>query len=375
MNTYPLNSTVLNILRVYATALVFFCHSTIVARECFQMEWHGLARLLITPAWGGVWMFLAIGGFLAANGFDLHKYSLDKAGILKYYKGRFVKVLVPTWIFISLMYIFNMQNANVRLSTIVQWLTCTFNGHLGYNLGIYGLGASWYVFIVMWLYLISPFLLRFFYKYEKKCHNHELKGYVKLLTVICSLGILFRMGGVVLLHLYDDQLYYNWFYANITGTIDIFAIGVIGERIMHFIPKIKEETLFKYRRYSLCILVASTICFMGLFKYIRTIYFFLGPFMFSLSSISIIIFFSYRGENHNKGLNIRGSKFCNLIAPYTFMFYLWHSAILGFAAEKVVIQSQLLHYIVMLMFGGFISVYIAFLMTKMNNGVIKTLIK
>ena len=79
MNSFTLNSTVLNILRVYATALVFFCHSTIIAKECFEFKLHGLMRLLNTPAWGGVWMFLAIGGFLAAYGFDQKKYTIDKS--------------------------------------------------------------------------------------------------------------------------------------------------------------------------------------------------------------------------------------------------------------------------------------------------------
>lgn len=46
------NSTIINILKVFATLLVFLCHSTIVAKECFGGG--GLIRIFNTPAWGGM---------------------------------------------------------------------------------------------------------------------------------------------------------------------------------------------------------------------------------------------------------------------------------------------------------------------------------
>ena len=108
------SSTALNILRVFAAAMVFFCHSTIVANDTFGLQLEGLQRLIITPAWGGVWIFLVMGGFLAAYGFDSQKYEMNKEGILKYYRGRFIKVLLPTWIFLSLVYIFTMKESKYR---------------------------------------------------------------------------------------------------------------------------------------------------------------------------------------------------------------------------------------------------------------------
>ena len=188
------NSTALNILRVYAAALVFLCHSTIVAEESFGIKWEGLSRLIITPAWGGVWIFLVIGGFLAAYGFDSQKYSLNKEGILKYYKGRFVKVLLPTWVFLTLMYVFNMQESNMKLTTLLRYLTCTHNG--SGDAGIMRVGASWYVFIIMWLYLLVPLLLKGLYWFETKYKGHEYKGYLGLLAVLCGVGVLWRGGGI-----------------------------------------------------------------------------------------------------------------------------------------------------------------------------------
>ncbi len=44
-----INSTIVNFLKVFATILVFCCHSVIVAHESFQP--YGLVYLFNTPAW------------------------------------------------------------------------------------------------------------------------------------------------------------------------------------------------------------------------------------------------------------------------------------------------------------------------------------
>lgn len=371
MNSFSLNSTVLNILRVYATALVFFCHSTIVAKQCFGLKLHGLERLINTPAWGGVWMFLAIGGFLASYGFDQRKYTMDKSGILKYYKGRIVKVLIPTYIFLSLMFIFNMQEADVKWTTILKWLTCTFNGS---GAGIKNVGASWYVFIMMWLYLLVPVLLKWLRAYEYKHSGKELKSYFKLLLTLFIIGAIYRLGGVFLDELID-KTYYNWFYANVTGTIDIFLIGMIGERMMHYMPQIEEKEIKRFRRYSLWLLIITTIVFLGNVKYQSQVYCIIGAGMFAVSSMAVVMSFSYNtNELESKNKTKKIATICNVIAPYTFMFYLWHSPLLSYVADKMNIGSLHLHYFSMLIVGGFVTAYIAFLMTKMNNGVIKSLI-
>ncbi len=374
MNKIALNSAVLNILRVYATALVFFCHSTIVARECFGFSLHGLKRLINTPAWGGVWMFLAIGGFLAAYGFDQHKYALDKNGILKYYKGRVLKILIPTYIFLSLMYIFNMQEAQVKWITILKWLTCTFNGP---GAGIQRVGASWYVFIMMWLYFLTPIVLKLFFKFENKHRGNELIWYFKCLILIFVIGILYRAVGVFY-NRFDDQFYYNWCYANVTGTIDMFLVGIIGERMIHYLPEINENKIRKYRKYSFLLLIFTTCFFLGNVKYQTTIYKIIGPIMFSVSTILIITIYSYKYKCKVIKSYITETKlaaFCNIVAPYTFMFYLWHSPLLGYVAEKLEIRGNDSHYFVMLTLGGIVTAYIAFLMTKMNNDTIKTILK
>lgn len=82
------NSTCINVLKVLATAMVYFCHSWIVCFETYDYLVHGLYRIFITPAWAGVWIFLVVGGFLAAYGFCGGKYSLDVGGGKKVLQGK-----------------------------------------------------------------------------------------------------------------------------------------------------------------------------------------------------------------------------------------------------------------------------------------------
>lgn len=65
------NSNSINVLKVVATLMVYFCHSTIVYNETYFLTKsdYPWLNLFDTPAWGGVWIFLVIGGCLAAYGF------------------------------------------------------------------------------------------------------------------------------------------------------------------------------------------------------------------------------------------------------------------------------------------------------------------
>ena len=265
-----------------------------------------------------------------------------------------------------------MQEADVKWTTILKWLTCTFNGP---GAGIKRVGASWYVFIMMWLYLLVPILHKWLRAYEYKHSGKELKSYFKLLVTLCIVGAFFRMGGVFL-DKFIDKIYYNWFYANVTGTIDLFLIGMIGERMMHYMPKITEKEIKKFRKYSLWFLIITTSVFLGNLRYQRQIYSIIGAGMFAVSSIAVIMTFSYKANDMGSIIKSKSlSTICNVIAPYTFMFYLWHSPLLGYVADKLNIENLHLHYFAMLFIGGLVTAYVAFLMTKMNNGIIQSILK
>ena len=60
-----------------------------------------------------------------------------------------------------------------------------------------------------------------------------------------------------------------------------------------------------------------------------------------------------------------------LIVPYTFMFYLWHSIIFSIIADKIYLEDELVHYLVTLTVGTLVTGYVSVLMTIMNRGINK----
>ena len=267
-----------------------------------------------------------------------------------------------------------MKDASLTISEVLRYLTCTFNGST--ETGVARVGATWYVFIIMWLYLLVPVLLKGLELFEKKYEGKEYCSYLKLIAVLFVFGILYRVGGVFLWHRIGYGIYYNWFYANVTGTLDLFVIGMIGERIMNYLPEISDDKVRRYRKLAFWSVIIVACLFTGNYRGQRTLYLFLAPSLFALSTIFMIAIYSYKTDKVKSNLgNTPIGKVLNTLAPYAFMFYLWHSPLLGYVADKFEVANVGIHYIVMLVFGGVITAYVAYLMTKMNENVINSVNK
>lgn len=173
---------------------------------------------------------------------------------------------------------------------------------------------------------------------------------------------------------YDESVYYNWFYANVTGTIDLFLVGMIGERMMLFLPELSEAKIKKYRKWSLWAVLIVTCLFLGNYKYQRVIYLFMAPPMFAISTTFMMIVFSYKCDTIKSGLaGNRIAAVCNTLAPYTFAFYLWHSLVMIRICRCLTLDSRFGSYSIVACLGFVITCYMAWLMTKMNNCVIKSI--
>lgn len=61
------------------------------------------------------------------------------------------------------------------------------------------------------------------------------------------------------------------------------------------------------------------------------------------------------------------------MAPYTFMFYLWHTIVMETINDRIEMDNIVIKYFIVLVGGFFITAYIAWLSTKMNNSIISPL--
>ena len=217
-----------DVLKCYAAALVFVCHSYIACNAAFSFEFNSSWQFILkAPAWVGVWIFMIVSGFLAGNGFFAEKYTLTQKGIRKYYKTRFLNVIAPTWVMISIVYI--LADPQIpSVSIICRFLTCMFRGGDAAD----GVGATWYVFTVAWLYLLTPLFVFISQKIEGRYCGKETRIYFGLLSVLAVLGMFYRVVGRL-----SGLTWYRWIYASPLGNIDLFWGGLVISRIRYFLSE------------------------------------------------------------------------------------------------------------------------------------------
>lgn len=354
-------STTINFLKVFATFLVFTQHSTIVANQELGFELHGFAQqLLNTPAQGGVWIFLIISGFLASWGFTGGgKYELNVTGSKKYYKNRFVKILIPTWIFISLAWLID-GNYSFKPIEIIQVLTCTYNG---VGIGIPGVGATWYVFILMWLYILTPLELKFLNWLEEKNKGKEARMYMIVIALLFFYGIVYRCGCEAL-HLSK----HNWRYANILACVDCFFIGVAAFKLQGFVDFSKSGSKKKLYAAYLALITVVLMCTLKNYSIVlKAFHALISPSLYAVTCAAIILL--------SKQNQSEGGMAWNTLAPYTFAFYLWHSLVMIRICRCMVLDETFGSYSIVICVGFVITFYLAYLMTKMNEGIVKALNK
>lgn len=362
------NSTCINVIKILATAMVFFCHSWVVSFDTFDFRPHGWVHLLVLPAWAGVWLFLIIGGYLAGYGFYGGKYSMNLEGVAKYFKNRVVKILIPTWVFISLEYILIYQEETITWDRILGCLTCTFYGN---SSSVPGIGATWYVYIVMWLYFLTPIFIGILKLLEKVFGITNFSFYFFILLIVCVLGCAYR----ITTYFYLD--WYKYTYANILGCLDLFVAGIITYKLTSLLPNMSNESI-RILRFWVILLLIVLICicsdFGFLLPYGELLYRYIWPSAFLLITCILLILYGYKTNDDKRAVFYKMKKVVNNVAPYTFAFYLWHSSMLMYVAVHLNIVDGNRHFF-MTMIGGFlISSYMAYLMTKMNNGIIKSLL-
>lgn len=355
-------STTINFLKVFATVLVFTQHSTIVANQELGFELQGFAQqLLNTPAQGGVWMFLIIGGFLASWGFTGGgKYELNAIGCKNYYKNRVIKILIPTWIFISLAWLINDGAYTFKPIEFIKLITCTYNGS---GIGIPGVGATWYIFIVMWLYILTPLGLRLFNWLEEKYKGNEARMYMIVIALLFIYGIVYRCGCEAL-HLSK----HNWRYANILACGDCYFIGVAAFKLQGFIDINKSGNRKKLKAAYAALITVVLMCTLKNYSIVlKAFHALISPSLYAVICAAIILF--------SKQNQLEGGRIWNTLAPYTFAFYLWHSLVMIRICRCMELDESFGSYSIVACLGFVITSYMAYLMTNMNGSIIKALNK
>ena len=216
----------LNFLRAVATMMVFGQHiSQYGGKELVRLAQTSAAGNLVFvfrfPAWAGVWIFFILSGYLAGKGFASGRYSVDKRGVLGYYRNRITKTYVPALVFVLCELFFeHLTGVLSDPKIILRLVFCLFNGDGGFS----GMGHTWYIFMLMWLYLVTPPVCALLNLIRDKT-GKKLTGQVLLWVLL----ILFASGGFIYrITAHRAELdWYDHIYTPPYGNLDMYFCGVL----------------------------------------------------------------------------------------------------------------------------------------------------
>ncbi len=287
-----------NFLKVTATLMVFVQHmQSIKTKAMFDIRIndHLVGFLFRSPAWAGVWIFFIISGYLAGKGFASGRYSFSLKDIGKYYKNRILKIWLPSFVFVvTEMFIEHTSELRNHPELIKKMILCVFNGQGGYS----GMGHTWYIFIIMWLYLAAPliaFILHQINKHFPDDNKIWLIPNLVLFVFVVLAGFFYRQ--------YARKHGFSWYekiYTSPFANCDLFISGLILSFILSRIKTIKKYISIPAKIVSFAALISFIVlneyCYLladakkfklGIYQYIfPTIYIFVVLFFLTAHDIT-----------------------------------------------------------------------------------------
>ncbi len=316
----------LNVLRVLAALMVFMLHANLFEGDIYSSFYSkgGLRFLFYTPAWAGVWIFLIMGGYLAGRSYAAGRYETNIKGTGRYYLNKILHVILPTFSYIGMCYIFFMPELLPK--HIMRFITFTFNGEGGTN----ATGATWYVFTLFWLYLLTPLAA----KLLNKLKNKPVILWV-LLFLLWGLGAAYR----IMANKYGldwNLRIYIPFYAN----LDMYFGGMVFAYLTHT----RRFNAMKFL--SAIFLVVLIICNCYIYNkaslrgstFLLTIYQIYYPSLYlPVILLYLCVFDTGEPQKDNKPNLLRGiiAWFIDWLASVSFEFYLFHSLIMDRLAPYI----------------------------------------
>lgn len=308
---------IFNILRVIALFSVLGIHSKIVISEvnpAVNFPWY-----IYTPAWGAMWMFFTLSGYLLGKGFYNGKYRTETLeGVKQFYISRFIRIALPYYLFLFLIFCFvnPVWFCTIDFKYVLKLLTFTYNGDG--NPGIPGVGATWFVSTIFQFYLLAPFVYEFLLKrLDKRMSFLFFWG-----LVVC--GALIRYCGNKLGFPFGD------IYTLAVTNLDCF----FGGMIFNAFTKQSDETKIKKILQPLSVLVILSFIGVNAWFYAHNMH--MQMYMYRYPTVYILLFclcfYAFDTKNRTISSDLTFSavvhnpfRIFDCIAKISFGMYLYHS--------------------------------------------------
>ena len=321
---------VLAVLRVLAAMLVFILHARPYV-EGIDLVTHPLMFLTFMPAWGGVWIFILISGYLMGQGFDSGRYQIcvdncvKGKKILDFYYKRFLRIAPLYYLFCIFFELFSGRVIAENPWNLLRILTFTYNGADGTP----GISHLWYVSLIMQLYLMAPFI----YLLIRKITSFKVN--VGVYVIMLIIGLVTR---IILAECEAD--WHRWIYSFVFCNLDIFVCGMLlaKSKVLAGIDQ-KKGSIKKFCRGVSVILMIVLILY-NCYNYAEGskvfdwyVYQNILPTFYILLSSLLIFLFSTEPKRVNKNYWI--SRIIDWFASYTFAFYILHAGVLEYVKRMI----------------------------------------
>jgi len=306
---------IFNLLRATALLCVLGTHARTVIGQTtpgITFPW-----FINTPAWGAMWIFFAISGYLLGKGFYAGKYDVSSgSGMIDFYLGRFIRIAPSYYLLLLIIFLFvnPVWFASISGTDILHLLTFTYTG----SPGIVGVGATWFISTIMQLYLLSPLVYRFFLS--------KIPQKFTFATIIALVVI----GFMLRLHLQNTVIDWNTVYISSWCNLDIFFAAMLLNAIT---INAKDHDWRKYLKPTSLLLFFGFIIlntyYISQSKHIGS-YQYKYPTIYLMLTMLVIYAFDYVGRVRSSALswtNIRRNplRLIDGLALISFSAYLYHS--------------------------------------------------
>ena len=316
----------INLLRVIAVFMVFFLHTSIFSSQR-EFVFSNHTWFLKTPAWGAVWIFFVLSGYLIGKGYYYKRYMFDTKGIISFYLSRFLKIGLPTWGFVFMCCVLVQPDfVNNNPGFLFKILTFTYDATPGFD----GPSATWYVSTLMQLYLVAPFLCRGLQTLFSKIKDTKKRYMTALFLMFCCilLGFSFRYYGWKCGVDWSSKIYVP-FYMN----LDLYISGIL---INYLLPQPSIENAKSSVKKICAFMVLLGFVLFNTWIYYKE-YYFVYQYVFPSLYILVICFYIYINEKYKtqqSALTIQAIcknplRLIDLFASIAFGFYLFHSLVLS----------------------------------------------
>lgn len=339
----------INTLRTLAILCVFLLHVTIFESPELYLngDW---TFVFMTPAWAGVWILFIIAGYLGGKGFADERYKMGVGGGISYILKKFRNVWLPTMFFVLLITILCYPTFFIDNKILYQFFILTYNG----SPGVDGIGSTWFVFTIMWLYILTPFVCSIL---------NRIKSKHTLLLILCGTiiaGLVYRI-----LSLDAGLNWYDLVYTSPLGNMDLYFSGVLTSYIL-------KDLSFKSNNYLKMISTFNifALVFINSWLYYEEqyeIYRYYLPTIYIL--ICLLFIFSFKDSKRRKELTPKiifknPLTFIDWFAGISFEFYLFHSIVLYKISPYLTNWSSLTNHFILITTSFVISCTFAYAFSR-----------